>query len=106
RRSDLTRTRLRLRKACRASAAVALLVAAALLPCAAQAQAWPAKPIRYIIPQSPGGQVDVVGRHVAQHLSERLGQPFIVDNRAGANGAIGFEAGARAAPDGYTLLMS
>ncbi len=83
------------------------LLAASTLHCSgAQAQAWPAKPIRYIIPQSPGGQVDVVGRTVAQFLSERLGQPFVVDNRAGANGAIGFEAGAKAAPDGYTLLMS
>jgi tripartite-type tricarboxylate transporter receptor subunit TctC len=88
------------------AAAVALLAAAAFLPCSTQAQGWPARPVRYIIPQSPGGQVDVVGRTVAQYLSERLGQPFIVDNRAGANGAIGFEAGAKAPPDGYTLLMS
>lgn len=86
--------------------AVALLAAAAFLPCSTQAQSWPAKPLRFIIPQSPGGQVDVVGRTVAQHLSERLAQPFVVDNRAGANGAIGFEAAAKAPPDGYTLLMS
>jgi tripartite-type tricarboxylate transporter receptor subunit TctC len=88
---------------CRVAAASAVLAVAAA---GVQAQAWPAKPVRYIIPQSAGGQVDTVGRTVAQNLSERLGQPLIVDNRAGANGAIGFEAGAKAAPDGYTLLMS
>jgi tripartite-type tricarboxylate transporter receptor subunit TctC len=86
-----------------------VVAAAALLAIGSSgvhAQSWPAKPVRFIIPQSPGGQVDVVGRTVAQYLSERLGQPFVVDNRAGANGAIGFEAGAKAPPDGYTLLMS
>src|SRR4051812_4164819 len=76
------------------------------LAAAAHAQNYPSKPVRFIIPQSPGGQVDVVGRSVAQFFSERMGQPFVVDNRAGANGAIGFEAGAKAPPDGYTLLMA
>src|SRR3954467_13703267 len=86
------------------------------LALAAHAQTYPSKPVRFIIPQSPGGQVDVVGRSVAQFFSERMGQPFVVDNRAGANGAIGFrggangaigfEAGAKAPPDGYTLLMA
>jgi tripartite-type tricarboxylate transporter receptor subunit TctC len=82
-------------------------VAALAVCCAgAHAQSYPSKPVRFIIPQSAGGQVDTVGRSVAQGLAERLGQPFIVDNRVGANGAIGFEAGAKAAPDGYTVLMS
>jgi len=73
---------------------------------AAGAQAWPAKPITMIIPFPPGGTLDTVGRMVAQKLGEQLGQSVVVDNRAGAGGAIGSAAVARAAPDGYTLLFS
>ena len=73
---------------------------------AAGAQAWPAKPITMIIPFPPGGTLDTVGRMVAQKLGEQLGQSVVVDNRAGAGGAIGSAAGARATPDGYTLLFS
>ena len=69
------------------------------------AGAYPNRPIRFIVPQTPGGMVDNVARAVAQHLTEHLGQPVVVENRAGANGAIGFEVAARSAPDGYTLLM-
>jgi tripartite-type tricarboxylate transporter receptor subunit TctC len=94
-----------MKRHCRAAAAAAFTAALGFAS-GAQAQAWPAKPIRYIIPQTPGGQVDTVGRTVAQNLAERLGQPFVVDNRAGANGAIGFEAGAKAPADGYTVVMS
>ena len=73
---------------------------------AAGAQAWPAKPITMIIPFPPGGTLDTVGRMVAQKLGEQLGQSVVVDNRAGAGGAIGSAAVARATPDGYTLLFS
>lgn len=70
------------------------------------AQAYPAKPIRIIVPFPPGNAGDVTARAMGDKLSQRLGQPIIVDNRAGAQGAIGVEAVARAAPDGYTLLVS
>jgi tripartite-type tricarboxylate transporter receptor subunit TctC len=83
------------------------LVAALLVACSflAHAQSYPAKPIRLIIPFPPGGSNDVVGRAVAQQLGERLGQPIVVDNRGGAGGTIGINAGAKSAADGYTLLM-
>ena len=69
------------------------------------AQAWPAKPIRWIVPFPPGGPADTVARQIAPQLGERLGQTVVIDNRPGANSNIGFEAGARAAPDGYTMLF-
>src|SRR3954469_13119019 len=72
----------------------------------AQAQdAWPAKPVRMIVPFAPGGPTDVAARLLTQKLTESLGQQVYVENRAGANGTIGSEATARAAPDGYTLIM-
>lgn len=67
------------------------------------AQGYPTKPIRFIVTQGPGGASDVVARTIAQKLSESLGQQVIVDNRSGANGIIGAEATAKAAPDGYTI---
>ena len=72
----------------------------------ALAQAWPAKPVRVIVNFAPGGTLDLITRPLGAKLSEALGQPFVVENRAGANGAIGLEAVARSAPDGYTLLSS
>jgi len=71
----------------------------------AGAQAWPAKPVRIIVPHAPGGVTDVITRIVAQPLGEALGQSIIVENRPGASGLLGTEVAARAAPDGYTLLM-
>ena len=83
------------------------LFAAALafaVPCAALAQAWPSKPLRWVVPFSAGGPADVIARVVGPKLGERLGQPVIIDNRVGGNSNIGHEAVARAAPDGYTFL--
>jgi tripartite-type tricarboxylate transporter receptor subunit TctC len=88
--------------------ATPLALVLCLVSAQAQAQAtlaYPSRSIRFIVPQTPGGMVDSVARTVAQHLTERLRQPVVVENRAGANGAIGFEVAAKSAPDGHTLLM-
>ena len=69
------------------------------------AQAWPNKPIRWIVPFPPGGPADLTARQIAPLLSERLGQTILIDNRPGGNSNIGFEAGARAPNDGYTMLF-
>ena len=69
------------------------------------AQGWPSKPLRIIVPFTPGGSTDILGRAIGQKLAESLGQQVIIENRPGAGGSIGAEAAARAAPDGYTLLM-
>lgn len=82
-------------------------VLACLMPsCFAQAQTYPNKPVRMIAPYPPGGTSDVMARLVAQKLSDTLGKQVIVDNRPGAAGNIGHEIAARAAPDGYTLLVT
>ncbi|MCO6414641.1 tripartite tricarboxylate transporter substrate binding protein [Siccirubricoccus sp. KC 17139] len=87
-----------------------LALAAALAPSVARAQAtqgWrPDRPIRLIVPFAPGGSNDIVGRIVAEAASQTLGQPIIVENRAGAGSVIGTEYVARAAPDGYTVLIN
>ena len=80
--------------------------AAAAASTPALADAWPAKPIRMIVPYAAGGATDLVARLIAQHLGTALKQPIVVENRPGANGVIGTEAAARATPDGYTLLMN
>lgn len=84
-----------------------LLIAAglALAAAAASADTWPSKPITFIVPTAPAGSTDIMARMVADPLQRALGQPIVVDNRPGASGNIGTEAVARAAPDGYTLLM-
>jgi tripartite-type tricarboxylate transporter receptor subunit TctC len=83
-------------------------IAGALLPFAARAQApeWPSRPVRFIVPYPPGGPTDIMGRIIAQAVQGPLGQPFVVENRAGANGLIGSEQAARATPDGSTFLVN
>ena len=71
----------------------------------AWAQVYPSRPVRWIVPFPPGGGTDIVARLMGQWLSERLGQPFIIENRPGAGTNIGTEAVVRAPPDGYTLLL-
>ena len=83
------------------------VLVAALLSCsAAAAQPYPVKPVRIVVPASPGGASDLVGRLVASHLTESLGQPFIVENRVTSGGIVGTQQVAEAAPDGYTLLVT
>jgi tripartite-type tricarboxylate transporter receptor subunit TctC len=84
----------------------ALGTSAVFAPLCGWAQAYPNRPIKIIIPFPPGGPTDVLGRIVAQKLSERLGQSVVVDNKAGASGMIGADMVAKAAPDGYTLLVN
>jgi tripartite-type tricarboxylate transporter receptor subunit TctC len=72
----------------------------------AHAQEWPAKPVRFVVPFPPGGAADAMPRIVADKLSEKLGQPFVIENRAGATGTIGAELVYRAEPDGYTFLAT
>jgi tripartite-type tricarboxylate transporter receptor subunit TctC len=85
--------------------AAILACIAALAGPGAVAQGYPAKPVRVVVPQAPGAQSDLFTRLLGQKLSEGLGQPVVSDPRPGAGGAIGAEIAARAAPDGYTLLM-
>ena len=85
------------------SLAVALVL---LAPSLASAQTWPTKPVTLVAPFQAGGGVDLLARRVGGELSEKLGQPFIIDNRAGANGNIGAAAVAKSEPDGYTLLIA
>jgi tripartite-type tricarboxylate transporter receptor subunit TctC len=92
------------RRSCLARA-LATWAAAALLPSLALAQDYPVKPVRVIVPFAPGGSADVFGRFIAQRLQESLGQSLVVDNRAGGGSVIGTDAVAKAAPDGYTLLV-
>ena len=82
------------------------LVCASRPALAAAAAEYPVKPVRVIVPFAPGGTNDVAARIVAEKFSERFAQSFVVDNRAGANGVVGAEIVARAAPDGYTLLVA
>lgn len=87
-------------------ALAATLAIAALAPQIAIAQAYPAKPVRLIVPYAPGGATDIISRAAAIELSRTLGQVVTVDNRPGAGGNLGSEMAARSAPDGYTMLMT
>jgi tripartite-type tricarboxylate transporter receptor subunit TctC len=84
---------------------LALFLALSAAPAPAQ-DAWPAKAVRFVVPSSPGGATDTYARLLAQGLGEALKRQFIVDNRPGASGNVGAEIAARAAPDGYTFLLS
>ena len=94
------------RASCRRRAALAVLVALpfASLPVARAADAWPTRPITYVVPFTPGGSTDVVGRVVSAKLTEALGQPVVVENKPGAGGGVGAAYVAKAKPDGYTLF--
>lgn len=87
------------------AARVAFGIALAVLSLLAQAQPWPAQPIKLIVPFTPGTGMDTIARTVSPRLSERLGQPVVVQNIPGASGNIGADAVAKANPDGYTLLV-
>src|ERR1019366_10342939 len=76
-----------------------------LMPASGAAQPYPSKPIRLIVPFPAGGANDIIGREIAQKLTFALQQPVVVDNRGGANAIIGSDIAAKAAPDGYTILI-
>jgi tripartite-type tricarboxylate transporter receptor subunit TctC len=81
-------------------------LAGSIIPSPALAQAYPTKAIRMILPFPPGGPTDILGRAIAQKVSDQVGQPVVVDSRPGAGGNLGLELAAKAAPDGYTIVLS
>src|SRR5271165_2190180 len=89
-----------------ATKAATALAVALLVPAVAAAQAWPQKPVKMIVPFPAGGGTDFIGRLAAKHLTNRLGQQVFVENRAGANGAIGLQALMASDPNGYTIATT
>ena len=87
-------------------AAIVVVVLSAMVPQLARAQDWPSKPIKMIVPFPAGGGTDFIARLLAQQLTARLGKNVYVENRGGANGAIGLQALKQADPDGYTVAVS
>ena len=81
-------------------------IASAVVCAAALAQEYPSRPVRIVVPYAAGGNADILGRTLAQKLGDALRQPFVVENRAGANGGIGTDFVAKSVPDGYTLLIT
>lgn len=91
----------------RASTAIRWAAAAlALVATLAAAQQWPEKPVRIIVPYAPGGTIDIIARQLSEELTRSLGQPFVVENRAGAGGIVGTEYVANQPPDGYTVILT
>ena len=88
------------------AAKAALVLGLAAIALGAQAQAWPAKPLRIVVAYPPGGVSDVVARAIGEKLATQIGQPVVVENKAGASGSIGMDAVAKAAPDGHTIGFS
>jgi tripartite-type tricarboxylate transporter receptor subunit TctC len=84
----------------------ALLALALACPLAAQAQEWPSRSIKFVVPYPPGGSTDIAARVLGEYLSRSLGQQIVVENKSGAGGVIGVESGAKSAPDGYTVLIA
>jgi tripartite-type tricarboxylate transporter receptor subunit TctC len=89
----------------RSALLLVLALIALCLACGAGAQSYPVKPIRFIVPFPAGGPTDVLGRVIAQKLSEQLGQPVVLDNRSGAGGNLGIELAAKSPSDGYTIVL-
>ncbi len=86
-------------------AALSAALVSTVLGGSALAQTYPSKPIRWVVPSTPGDGSDITGRIIAERLSRDLGQPVVIDNKPGAGGVLGTEAAARSAPDGYTMIV-
>ncbi len=84
---------------------IAFLLLAASLACSISAADFPSRPVRIVVPSTPGGGLDVIARLLSPKLTDKWGQPIVIDNRAGAGGVIGSEVAAKASPDGHTLLL-